>query len=181
MTGKYLLDALDESGLLSEATDHLGLRGHVLDTKCSPRYDVTQLLVPTRIRQDVSAGICVGGMVSRLCDNTLRALPKLFPPVRPSHKCFTVFACFGFWNTRVIHGFETRQKSRVLRPAQPRTPRALADFCVFLDLKAAKRTLFLVGNLHRIARKCVGTGGRCSVSGQKFVVTTPGLTVYLSH
>ena len=35
-----------------------------------------------------------------------------------------------------------------------------------------KRTLFLVGNVdsrdsHRIARKCAGTGGRCSVSGQK--------------
>ena len=35
-----------------------------------------------------------------------------------------------------------------------------------------EENIFLVGNLvnkcsHRIARKCVGTGGRCSVSGQK--------------
>ena len=41
-----------------------------------------------------------------------------------------------------------------------------------------KRTLFLIGNvdnldLHRIARKCVGTGGRCSVSAPKHVHPKP--------
>ena len=56
---------------------------------------------------------------------------------------------------------------------QPRTAWALADFCV-LESPCRKRTLFLVGNvdnsdLHCIARKCHGTGGCCSVSGQKHV------------
>ena len=52
------------SGFLTKATQHLGLRGYVLDTKFGPRYDVTQPLVLTRIRQDVSAGKCVSGMIS---------------------------------------------------------------------------------------------------------------------
>ena len=32
---------------------HLGMRGHLLDTKLGPWYDVTRPLVLTRIRQDV--------------------------------------------------------------------------------------------------------------------------------
>ena len=62
-TGEYLLDVFGGSGFLSKATNHLGLRCHVLDTKFGPRYDVTQSLVLTRIRHDVSAGKCVEGMV----------------------------------------------------------------------------------------------------------------------
>ena len=57
--------------------------------------------------------------------------------------------------------------------ARPRTAWARADFCIF-GSSCRKRTLFLVGNVdsrdaHRIARKCAGTGGRCSVTGQKRV------------
>ena len=64
MTGKYETDVFGGSGFLTKATNHVGLRGFVLDTTFGPRYDVTQLLVLTRIRQDVSAGTCVAGMIS---------------------------------------------------------------------------------------------------------------------
>ena len=64
MTGKFLLDVFGGSGFLTKATHHLGLRGYVLDTKFALRYDVTQPLVLTRIRQDVSAGKCVAGTIS---------------------------------------------------------------------------------------------------------------------
>ena len=50
--------------------------------------------------------------------------------------------------------------------AQPRTAWALADLCAF-GPPYSKPTLSLVGNvaagMHRVARKCGGTGGRCSV------------------
>ena len=52
------------SGFLSLVTNHLVLRGHVLGTKFGARCDVTKPLVLTRIRQDVSAGKCVAGMIS---------------------------------------------------------------------------------------------------------------------
>ena len=79
--------------------------------------------------------------------------------------------------------------------AQLRRAWSLSDFCV-LESPYRKRTLFLVGNvdsrdLHRVGRKCAGTGGRCSVSGlNMFIqrlphhilhVTTPALTVCLSR
>ena len=46
MTGKYFIDVFGVFGFLSKATNHLGLRGHVLDMKFGPRHGVTQLLVP---------------------------------------------------------------------------------------------------------------------------------------
>ena len=54
---------------------------------------------------------------------------------------------------------------------QPHTAWALAGFCVF-GSPYRKRTLFLDGNVdgrdwHRVGRRCFGTGGRRSVSGQK--------------
>ena len=57
MTGKYMLDVFGGVGPLAKATDLLGLRGYVLDTKLGCRYDVTKPIVLTRIRQDVSAGM----------------------------------------------------------------------------------------------------------------------------
>ena len=81
---------------------------------------------------------------------------------------------------------------------QPRTAWAFADFCVF-GSPCREPTLLLVGNvdnrdLHRMARKCSGTSGRCSVDkhmfiqrlphrGQRFIfgLTTPALPVYLSR
>ena len=64
MTGKYFIDVFGGSGFLSKATSHLGLRGYLLEIKFGPRYYVTQPLVLTRLRQDVSAGTCVAGMIS---------------------------------------------------------------------------------------------------------------------
>ena len=59
-----MLDVFSGSGFLAKATNHLGLRCYVLDTKFGSRYDVTKPLVLTRIRQDVSAAKCVEGMIS---------------------------------------------------------------------------------------------------------------------
>ena len=50
MIGKYILDVFDGPCIPAKATNHLGLRGHVFDTKFGPRYDVTDSLVFTRIR-----------------------------------------------------------------------------------------------------------------------------------
>ena len=50
-----MLDVFGGPGFLAKASNHLGLRGDVLDTKFGPRSDVTQPLVLTRIRQDVYA------------------------------------------------------------------------------------------------------------------------------
>ena len=65
--------------------------------------------------------------------------------------------------------------------AQPRTAWALADHCIF-GSPSRKRSLILFGNvdsrdLHRVARKCAGTGRRCIVTVEKDVlhVTTPAL------
>ena len=59
-----MLDVFGEPGFLAKAINLLGLRGYVLDTKTGPMYDVTKLLVLTRIRQDVTAGKCVAKMIS---------------------------------------------------------------------------------------------------------------------
>ena len=63
-TGKYVLDVFGGPGYLAKASNQLGLRGDVLNTKFGPKYDVTKPLIPTRIRQDISAGNCVAGMIS---------------------------------------------------------------------------------------------------------------------
>ena len=55
MDGKYMRDVFGGSGFMATATNHLVLRGHVLDTKFGLRYDVTESLVLTRIRPDISA------------------------------------------------------------------------------------------------------------------------------
>ena len=52
MTGKDVPDVFGGSGFVANATNHLGPRGYVLDTKFGRKYDVTQPLVLTRIRQD---------------------------------------------------------------------------------------------------------------------------------
>ena len=64
MTGEYMQNVFGGSGFVAKATNHFGLRGFVLDTKCAPKYDVTKPLVLTRIREDVSAGKCVATMIS---------------------------------------------------------------------------------------------------------------------
>ena len=44
---KVYADVFGGSGFVAKATDHLGLRGYVLDTKFGPRCDLTKLLVLT--------------------------------------------------------------------------------------------------------------------------------------
>ena len=41
-----MLDVFAGSGFITKATNQLGLRGYVLDTKLGPKYDVAQFLVP---------------------------------------------------------------------------------------------------------------------------------------
>ena len=60
----YLLDVFGGNDFLTKATNSLGLRGYVFDTKFGPRYDVTQPIVLTRIRQEVSTAKCVAGTMS---------------------------------------------------------------------------------------------------------------------
>ena len=45
MPGMFLFDVLGGSTCVAEATNHLGLRGFVLDTKFGARFDVTEPLV----------------------------------------------------------------------------------------------------------------------------------------
>ena len=151
--------------------NHQGLRGYVLDTKFGPRYDVSQPIVLTRSRQDVSAGTCAEGMISHPRLHTVCS-SKLLPPVLPSLACFIVLACLGFWKTRLIRGSGTHRKSRLSQHSLARPGHW--EIVASLDLHVEKRTLFSIGNvdsrdLYRIARSCAGTGGRCSVTGQEHV------------
>ena len=50
-----MIDVFGGSGFVAMATHHFGLCGSVLDAKFGPKYDVTQPVVLTRIRQNVSA------------------------------------------------------------------------------------------------------------------------------
>ena len=167
------------------------LRGSLLDTTFGPRYDVTMLLVLTGTRQDVAAGKCVAG-ISPPRQHTSR-----------SHKIMSASAAIAdsLYRARItwILGrpcdscLGNVPKIEALA-AQPRTAWALADYCI-VGSKCRKRALFTVGNvngrdLHRIAFRCAGTGGRCSVSRQEqgdpakssaLHVTTPALPVYLSR
>ena len=102
---------------------------------------------------------------------TLRAVPKLFPPVRSSQTCFIVLAYREFSNTRVIRGCDRAENPSSCGTAS--YGRGPADFCNF-GSPCRKRTLFLVGNVdsrdwHRLVRKCAGTGGHCCVIGEKHV------------
>ena len=63
MTGKHVLDAFGASGFLSSATNHLGWRGSVLDTKFGPRYDVTAFC-PHQNSTGRLRRKCVAGMSS---------------------------------------------------------------------------------------------------------------------
>ena len=104
MTGKCMLGVFGGSGFVAKATNSFGIVWICARHKIWPRYVVTQPLPLTRIRQDVSAGKCVGGMISLPRQHTPRALPKLSPPLLPLRTCFIVPACRGLWKTRVIRG-----------------------------------------------------------------------------
>ena len=72
MIGRSMFEVFSGSGFMAKTANHMGSRGHVLDTKFGARYDVTKPLVLARIRQDVSAGKC-------FCTTAHRVLfPSLF-------------------------------------------------------------------------------------------------------
>ena len=164
-------DVFGGPGFLAKASNHLGLRGCVLDTKFEPRYEVTKPLVFTGIQQDVSAGICVAAMISpprqlTSCSSKVisasasiaNLLHRARKPWILEHPCDSCL-----WDVPKLQTLA----------AQPRTAWAPADFCIF-GSTCGKRTLFLVGNVdsrdwHRVARKCAGTSGRCSATGEKHV------------
>ena len=169
MTGICLFDVFSGSGFLATTAHHLGLRGHLLDTKFGPRYAVTMLLVLTRIRQDVSAGKCFAGMISRPRQHTscscqvisatasvTNLLHRARMPWILEHPCDSCL-----WSVPKIQALA----------AQLRTAQVLADFSI-LGSSSKKAAVISGGNvdsrdLNRIARKCAGTGRRCRVSVQK--------------
>ena len=166
MTGKYLFDVFGGLGIFAKASNHLGLRGHVLDTKFGAWYEVTKPLILTRIRQDVPAGKCVAGMISlsrQLTSCSSKVISTKASIANLLHRArmpwFLEHPCGSpLWDVPKIKTLA----------AQPRTARALADVFVF-GSPCRQRTLFLVWNVdskdaHRIAGKCAGTGGRCTVS-----------------
>ena len=140
MTGKYTLDVFGGPGFVAKASNHLGLRGYVLDTKFA----------------DVSAGKCVARMISlprqhtSCSGNVISAsaavanmLHRARMPRILDHPCDS-----WLWDVPKIETLA----------AQLRTAWALADFGIF-GSPCRKRTLLLVGNvdgrdLHRIARTC---------------------------
>ena len=165
MTRKSMLHMFDQPGFLTKASNHLGLRGYVLDTKFGPRFDVTQPLVLTRIRQD--------GNDFTSTTTHLVLFQMSSSSVLPSQTCFIVLTCLGFWNTRVDRGCSACRKSRLLRRSLARLG-PWQIFFVFLGLLAESERCCWLGMWtaeisHRIARKCAGTGGCCSVSGEKHV------------
>ena len=104
---------------------------------------------------------------SNLHANTVVARQKLCPPVGPSQSCFNVPWILGrpcdswFWDVPKIQTLAAQTHG--LCPV---------GICIFGSPCSRKRTLLPVENvyssdLHRIARMCAGTGGRCSVSGLK--------------
>ena len=114
-----------------------------VDTKSGPRCDVSQPLVLTGIRQDVSSATCVAAMI-HFHVNTVRAHPKLFPPVLASQTCFNVPACLGFWNTRFDSWFWDRKSRRLGRSFARLGP---CRIFAFVGPPCRKQTLFPVGNV----------------------------------
>ena len=132
MTGKYFIDVFGGFGFLSKATNHFGLRGHVLDMKFGPRYCVTQPLVPC------SHPNSTGRLCWKMCRRS--DFTHFHVQVLPSPTGFFVPACRGFWNTRVYRGCGTCPKSKLLRRrfARPLLWRIIAP----LDLHAESEHCF---------------------------------------
>ena len=112
---------------MAKVSNHLGLRGYVLDTKFGTRCDVTINLILTRFRQCVSAQR-VAAMISLLRRHTPGSSQVLSAKCLHMLTCFILLTCFGLWNSQVIRGFGTYRKILTLAP-QPRTAWAPADFC----------------------------------------------------
>ena len=92
VTGKYMLDVFGGSGFLRKTTKHMGLHGHEVWS--------------TRIRQDVSAGKCVAGMISHTSCSpkvTSASATNLLHPARTpwilEHPCDS-----WLWDGTASHG-----------------------------------------------------------------------------
>ena len=96
---------------LTRATNRLGLRGFVLDTKLGPRYGVSQPVVLAKIPQDVS-GKCVAGMISPPRQHT-SCSPKAISSA--AQTCFIVLEDRRYWNFRVNRGCGMCRKSKLSR------------------------------------------------------------------
>ena len=159
MTGKCTRDVFGGSGFFAKATNHLGSRGCILDTTFGPGYDVTKPLVLTGFEKTYPLGN-VSRRWFHLHDYTLRALRKKF------HRKL-VSSC-----SRALHSgtplcFVEVEHSENPSSCGTTSHGTSAAVCIFGSPRKT-RPLFLVGNvdrgLHRIARRCAGTSGRCSVS-----------------
>ena len=118
-----MLDVFGGPGFLAKASNYLGLLGYVLDTKFGRRYGVTSLLVLTRIRQDVSAWKCVGGLISPPRRHTACS-PKIISGSAAIANLIHRARMLWLWDVPKIKTLE----------AQRRTACALADFCFFFFL-----------------------------------------------
>ena len=113
MFGKHVLDVFGGGDFLTKATNRLGLCGHVPETKCGPKYDVAQaLLFSPRIRQDVSAGKCVAGMISHPRQHTSCSSKIIFRQCCHRKLASSGSQTLDSGNTHVIHGSGTRRRSR---------------------------------------------------------------------
>ena len=130
MTGKFMLDVFGVSGFVAQATNQLGVRGYVLDTKFGPRYDVTQPLVLTGIRQHVFAGKCFAELIS---------------PPRHHSLCFHKVISASATIANLLHRAREHPCDSWFWD-EPRTAWVLSDYCIF-GSKCRKRTLFPMGNV----------------------------------
>ena len=150
-----MLDVLGGDDFLSDATHRLGSRGHVLDRKLAPRYDVSRPIVLTTLQQDVSAGKCVARMISpprqhNSCSpNVISASAAI---AKKNSSCSNALHAFDS-GTPVFHVCGTRRKSKLFSHG--------LGHCGFLYVWISMQitNVFLVGtvdskDLHRIARKC---------------------------
>ena len=196
MPGEYLLDVFGVCGFFGKRGKSFGFRGYVLDTKFDLWYDVTQPPFLTRIRQDVSSGKCVAGMLSppRLhtscSSNVISAIPAI---ANLLHR-----ARLGFWNTRLIRGCGTCRKSRLLRHSLARHGHwrifvsldlhTDSERCFWLKMWIAGICTVLLANVQGLEDAVVFQHKNMFIPkllrhDQRFHlhVTTPALPVYLSR
>ena len=88
---------------------------------------------------------------------------NFFPPMLPSQTCFILLVCPGLWNTLGIRCCRTCRKWKRLR-------RSLVwlghwRVTVIWVQSTENEHCFWLGMY--LARRCAGTGGRCSVSRRK--------------
>ena len=116
----------------------MGLRGYVLDSKFGPTYDVTQPLILTRIRQDVSAGKLVEAVIP-----PSRIHTSCFPQVISASASIADLLHRGRTPWILEHPCDSRlwgvPKFQTL--AQPRTAWALAFFFSFLGHRTENERL----------------------------------------